>query len=272
MAYPNAEFWSALRDGHRVPARGIEGKFYVLSAVDCGELLMPTGRLVACDPFACMEKTGNPCLKVPPGRYRVMATLADVSGAGDGSHMRVAYATLLLDEAAAEASRRIVTPLSDGSICPPEIAEDGRYFGFPVDAGTACFADWGASPAECPMAIGSMRCSTLARPAAGLRGWTIPATYGTASRTFRCPSPRRRKHRDLSLWLGRRPLPRHWRLRCVRPPDPGPHRFSSCFCGLVRTILRALKPSAVPPAKMSSKATIADGKSATVPVIEGNFP
>ena len=142
MAYPNVETWSALRNGHRVPS-GQDGELYVLSVVDCGELAMPTGQLVACDPFAFMRKTGNPCVTVPPGRYRVLVTLADVSGIGDGSHMREAYATLLLDESAEEVSRRIITPVSDGA-CPPEMTEDGDYFGFPVDAGTACFADEGA--------------------------------------------------------------------------------------------------------------------------------
>jgi Protein of unknown function (DUF4241) len=142
MAYPNVERWSALQDGRRIPI-GEDGKFYVLSVVDCGELVLPTGQLLACDPFAFMRRTGNPCMTVPPGRYRVTVTLADVSGAGDGSHMREAYATLLLDEAAEEVSRRIVTPLYEGQ-CPPEMTEDGEYHGFPVDAGTACFVDGGA--------------------------------------------------------------------------------------------------------------------------------
>jgi hypothetical protein len=142
MAYPNVERWSALQDGRRIPV-GEGGKFYILSMVDCGELALPTGQLLACDPFAFMRSTGNPCMAVPPGRYRVIVTLADVSGAGDGSHIREAYATLLLDEAAEEVSRRIVTPLYEGQ-CPPEMTGDGEYHGFPVDAGTACFVDGGA--------------------------------------------------------------------------------------------------------------------------------
>jgi hypothetical protein len=57
--------------------------------------------------------------------------------------MREAYATLLLDETAVEARRRIITPLGD-AVCPPEMDDDGLYNGFPVDAGTACFVDQGA--------------------------------------------------------------------------------------------------------------------------------
>ena len=148
MTYPNADSWSALKEGRRVPI-GDGGKFYVLSVVDCGELLMPTGQLVACDPFAFLRKLGNQCVTVPPGRYRVLVTLADVSGVSDGSHMREAYATLLLDETAEEASRRIITPVSDGA-CPPEMTGDGDYCGFPADAGTACFADEGALASGMP--------------------------------------------------------------------------------------------------------------------------
>jgi len=88
MPYPNVGFWSALNDRHRVPVQ--KGKHYALSVVDCGFLLMPTGRLVACDPFACLQKAYNPSVKVHPGRYRVLVTLADVSDANDGSHMREA--------------------------------------------------------------------------------------------------------------------------------------------------------------------------------------
>src|SRR5262245_19195020 len=108
MPYPNVGFWSALHDGRRVPVE--EGSHYILSVVDCGFLLMPTGQLVACDPFPCLQKAYNPSIKVDPGRYRVLVTLADVSDANDGSHMREAYATLILDETAIEATRRIITP------------------------------------------------------------------------------------------------------------------------------------------------------------------
>lgn len=62
MAYPNVDLWGALQECRRVPVK--DGEFYVLSVIDCGELLMPTGQLVACDPFAYMRKSGNPCVTV----------------------------------------------------------------------------------------------------------------------------------------------------------------------------------------------------------------
>src|SRR5688572_16921712 len=147
MPYPNTGFWSALDAGRRIPVGG--DKHYVLSVVDCGFLLLPTGRLTACDPFATLRKSYNLCVQVPPGRYRTLVTLADVSEANDGSHMREAYATLMLDEAAVEATRRIITPTEDGP-CAPEMDEEGNCCGFPVDAGTACFVDQGAVDALMP--------------------------------------------------------------------------------------------------------------------------
>jgi hypothetical protein len=144
VAYPNEPYWSALKTG----PSGFEN--YVLSVVDCGRLRMPSGQLVACDPFAFMDKTGNPAIAIPPGDYAVKVTLADVSDNADGSHLREAYATLLIDEQADEVTRRIVTPLPDGSDPDPTIDEDGEYHGFPVDAGTACFVDAAAIEACMP--------------------------------------------------------------------------------------------------------------------------
>jgi len=141
LPYPNVDFWSALLDGGRIPVD--EAKHYTLSVVDCGFLLMPTGRLVACDPFAMLQKNSDLVVQVPAGRYRVLVTMADVSDDNDGSHMREAYATLMLDETAVEVRRRIITPRRDAA-CLPEMGDDGTYYGFPVDAGTACFVDQGA--------------------------------------------------------------------------------------------------------------------------------
>lgn len=149
MSYPNEAYWGALHTG---PA-AIET--YVLSVIDCGTLRMPTGQLVVCDPFAFMGRDDgdgsvNPSLKIPPGDYAVKVTLADVSGKSDGSHMREAYATLLIDATAREVTRRIITPLPDGTAPDPEIDEDGEYHGFPVDAGTACFVDAGSLASSMP--------------------------------------------------------------------------------------------------------------------------
>jgi hypothetical protein len=147
VAYPNVEYWSALREGNHVSD---DDEVFVLSLVDCGSLLLPAGRLVACDPFAGLQRGNNPYVPVPPGCYRVVVTLADVSGRGDGSHMREAYATLILDEAAVEIKRRIITPSDGLPPPPPEMTNGNTYRGFPVDAGTACFVDDGAVEVAMP--------------------------------------------------------------------------------------------------------------------------
>ena len=106
--------------------------------VDAGIPILPSGRLVVCDPFAAMRQQGNPELSLPPGTYLVKITCADVSGAGDGSDIREAYASLLLSSEP-ESHRRVLTPLVPGQI-PPDLAPD-EYIGVPVDAGTVCFVD-----------------------------------------------------------------------------------------------------------------------------------
>lgn len=139
--YPNTPVWSAMAAGRDV---AVGGGMYRLSVVPCGALVMPSGRLAVCDPFAGLARDGMPTLDIKPGRYDAFVTLADVSPALDGSHMREAYATLVLDPAAREVRRWIITPIGDDTPCEAEIGEDGTFAGFPVDAGTACFADAGS--------------------------------------------------------------------------------------------------------------------------------
>lgn len=139
MGYPNVEFWSALRSDVLVPVE--DDGTYLLSTVVCGDLVLPSGELVICDPFAGLRSSDNLSIKVPKGSYRVVVTLAYVSEAKDGSHMREAYMTLMIDEAAIEIRREIITPIAGQEPVPPEMGDDGIYYGFPVDAGTACFVD-----------------------------------------------------------------------------------------------------------------------------------
>jgi hypothetical protein len=144
MVWPNSQFWSALADRARIE---IDGTILRLSVVDCGTLVVPFGRLVACDPFAYLRPTGNPYITIPPGEYPIKVTLADVSGREDGSHIREAYASLLLGDEP-EITRRVLTPLVDGDPMP-ELADD-EFIGFPVDAGTACFVDEGTLASSMP--------------------------------------------------------------------------------------------------------------------------
>lgn len=138
MDWPQSSNWLALQDG--ASARQWN-QSVPISVIDCGELLVPTGRLVVADPFIFLRPSGNKIVSIPPGRYPVKVTLADVSKEGDGSHIREAYATLLLKESE-EVERRIINLPQEnddvGTLGP------GEYIGFGVDTATACFVDEGA--------------------------------------------------------------------------------------------------------------------------------
>jgi hypothetical protein len=126
----------ALRDGAKLSVDGID---IVLSVIDCGELNLDGGQLIACDPFAGLLGAGRDAwIDVPPGRYPVQVTLADVSGRNDGSHLREAYASLLISDAP-EVERKALCMLHPGA--SPTPVDDDDSWGFGVDSGTACFAD-----------------------------------------------------------------------------------------------------------------------------------
>ncbi len=120
-AWPNQRDrdWKALAEGDHA----VNGHLYRLRVVDCGEIVLPSGRLAICDPFVGMRRGGNPQVALPPGRYRVRATLADVSG----GNTLCAYASLLLTSAP--------------DLPSSETRRDLLISGFPVDSGTACFVD-----------------------------------------------------------------------------------------------------------------------------------
>lgn len=132
--WPNGPSWCALREGEVEIAE----RSYRFEVVDCGVLNLPSGRLVACDPFADMTRGGNHYFQVPPGSYPVRVTVIDVSEAQDGSHVREAYASLLLSESP-EVRRGAVVLLREED--EPPTLEEGEFIGFGVDAGTACFVD-----------------------------------------------------------------------------------------------------------------------------------
>ncbi len=136
MSWPNNPEWNALQK-KIVPTD--EGT-YKLSTIDCGMLKVPSGKLICCDPFAGMRKTGNSYIEIPKGQYPVVVTLADVSNENDGSHIREAYASLIIDKNSTEVKRKLFHPTEKGNIEDSDLREDD-YFGFPVDAGTACFVD-----------------------------------------------------------------------------------------------------------------------------------
>jgi hypothetical protein len=135
MSWPNNATWSAGRNEETITTE--RGEIFVWT-ISCGDLLVPSGQLVTCDPFACMRAGGNPFVSCPIGTFPVCVTLADVSERQDRSHIREAYATITF-RAGKAAERRTLALARQGE--RPPVPKEGEYIGFPVDSGTACFVD-----------------------------------------------------------------------------------------------------------------------------------
>ena len=105
MSWPNDETWSA--EKHEQIVTSESGRRFTW-VVDCGHLTLRSGKLVACDPFAFLQRSDNPHVLVPPGRYPVSVTLADVSENLDGSDIREAYATIRITDGAEEGARYVL--------------------------------------------------------------------------------------------------------------------------------------------------------------------
>ncbi|WP_171013601.1 DUF4241 domain-containing protein [Chitinivorax sp. B] len=111
---------------------------YRLFTVNCGELWLKSGRLIACDPFATLQPRDNPEVAVPPGVYPVVATVADTSDELDGSQPREAYLSVILSDKPA-VGWRFLSPIPPG-MALPELG-DHEFIGLSVDENTVAFAD-----------------------------------------------------------------------------------------------------------------------------------
>lgn len=133
--WPNNPLWSAL--AHERTVETPNGPYF-LRTIPCGDLLIDSGKLVACDPFVCWAPEGTPFIHVPKGRFPVSVTLADVSEKQDRSHFREAYASIVFARGT-EAYRKSISLAAEGEPRPEPKGDE--FSGFPVDAGTACFVD-----------------------------------------------------------------------------------------------------------------------------------
>lgn len=92
------------------------------------ELVVPSGALVACDPFTVAEDFTRPfARKVAPGRYPVVASIASLGEWGE----RVAFVMVKLSEGRPVSWQRAETTFDDGTFSAA----------FGVDSGLACIAD-----------------------------------------------------------------------------------------------------------------------------------
>ena len=95
-----------------------------------GELALPTGSLVACDPF--MDPEAKPLsLNLPKGRFAVNLSIAETA-----NDQRVAFAFVRFSAATPVRWQMLTTPRQDLSRL-----NDGKLFGYPVDSGTGSFMD-----------------------------------------------------------------------------------------------------------------------------------
>lgn len=131
--FPTPDTFFALRPGSAAGTGPAGGPGLRLAVHDLGEIVLPSGRLEASDPFTLLGE--GLVVQVEPGRYPVRVTVADVSDEQDGSHLREAYLSVVLAEGEVAAVEPVVPEGADG---PPEA---GAAYGVPVDAGTVAFAD-----------------------------------------------------------------------------------------------------------------------------------
>lgn len=113
---------------------------YRQTVTDLGVLHVRSGRLEASDPFVFLGE--GFVVAIPPGSYPVKVSVADVSDALDGSHLRESYLSVVLAEGT-PARVEFFTP--EGR----EPVEDD-FYGVPVDAGTVGFVDADAAKRGMP--------------------------------------------------------------------------------------------------------------------------
>lgn len=123
----------AFTDGHKVSAESLE---LTLKTVKIGDVVLPTGRLIACDPFVYRER-GPFTTSVPTGTYPVILSIAKVEPEDD---QRVAYAMIKFAEGVAVKWEMAIMPDEDVTTL-----EEDEIFGYGVDSGTGCFMDEAAA-------------------------------------------------------------------------------------------------------------------------------
>ncbi|HEX8995390.1 MAG TPA: DUF4241 domain-containing protein [Ktedonobacterales bacterium] len=125
----HTDFTLAFQDGARIT--DAEGTVATIRVQPLGELIAPTGALVACDPLTAFEPTPF-ARRIMPGRYVVIASLATDAE----QDQRIACVMVRLRD----------TPAVRWEMARLEGQDDvtlgeEEFFGYPVDAGVGCFMD-----------------------------------------------------------------------------------------------------------------------------------
>ncbi len=104
-----------------------------LSLFTPGEVSVPTGEIIACDPLVYFSNSLPFNKRVKPGKYPVTVCIAKTKESGE----RYAIVKLELSKSIATKWELAVTKEQDVS----ELKNEDEFFGFPVDAGLGCFMD-----------------------------------------------------------------------------------------------------------------------------------
>lgn len=121
---------------HEGPGPAVEGRTPTLKLRALGEVVLPTGRIVACDPFIVSGDEEPFTRGVAPGRYPVLVNVAAFE-----DQERVAYAILrFADRPPVRWEMALLPEQEVGTL------GEGEFFGYGVDAGTGCFMDEAVAP------------------------------------------------------------------------------------------------------------------------------
>lgn len=129
MAANPTGFEALLQEGAVI---GYCGETHTIGHHDVGELIMPTGNVWAGDPLTARSDRIRPiAVSVDPGRYRVVAIMADNTVRGPRWQMPAALQLVVRDEAVASWE-----PAQWSGLEATDVLN-----GYGVDSGTGCFAD-----------------------------------------------------------------------------------------------------------------------------------
>ncbi|XVV13822.1 DUF4241 domain-containing protein [Actinoplanes sp. CA-131856] len=112
------------------------GSAYVMEARTLDAVILPTGRVVGCDPLLGADTAEPFTVTVPPGTYALRAWIALISPARGLPQTRTAALQLVISDRPAERWEMALIPDQD----PAELPDDG-FFGYKVDAGAGALAD-----------------------------------------------------------------------------------------------------------------------------------
>jgi hypothetical protein len=152
-----------------------------MRVAEVGELVLPTGRIVACDP--AYLRSGHSREKaytraVPPGRYPVRLALLRRDG------VPAIYPNLETVACAEVRFRQVPVERWEMALQPgwnPTKLRPGYHLGYGVDSGTGCFLDKRTQaliPVDQPVYLEAMSYRTKVEDLIQLQRLLVPATFG----------------------------------------------------------------------------------------------